>query len=215
MKLHLLAGGLVLLSIISFSSCETDDVEPDPMTNNGNPSDTTVNTTIGFIINEVLYDPAGGNIGDANGDGIRDANDDEFIEFYNGTASVFDLSGFKVTVDNLGTDSLDRHIFPKGTVLASGQALLLFGGGTPTGNFGGSVVQTASDGQLNLNNSGDFITLYDTLGGVVLTFDVEPLSNNPDESYTRSPDLTGDFVQHTDVNTALFSPGTKVDGTPF
>ena len=57
MKLHLLAGGLVLLSIISFSSCETDDVEPDPMTNNGNPSDTTVNTTIGFIINEVLYDP--------------------------------------------------------------------------------------------------------------------------------------------------------------
>ena len=77
------------------------------------------------------------------------------------------------------------------------------------------MVQTASDGQLNLNNSGDFITLYDTLGGVVLTFDVEPLSNNPDESYTRSPDLTGDFVQHTDVNTALFSPGTKVDGTPF
>ncbi len=42
------------------------------------------NPLAGFIINEVLYDPpAGDHAGDANGDGSREANEDEFIEFYN------------------------------------------------------------------------------------------------------------------------------------
>ena len=36
-----------------------------------------------------------------------------------------------------------------------------------------------------MNNSGDFITVYDSNNISVLTFDVEPLSNNPNESYTR------------------------------
>ena len=50
----------------------------------------------------------------------------------------------------------------------------------------------------------------------VLEFDVEPLSNNPDESYTRYPDVTGDFVQHASaVDGVLYSPGTRVDGTSF
>ena len=93
---------------------------------------------------------------------------------------------------------------------------IYFGGGTPTGSFGGALVQTASEGQINMSNAGDFITLADASENVVLTFDVEPLSNNPNESYTRNPDLTGEFVQHAGVdeaNGALFSPGTKLDGT--
>tara|TARA_B100001093_G_scaffold64305_1_gene54222 strand:+ start:5607 stop:6608 length:1002 start_codon:yes stop_codon:yes gene_type:complete len=165
---------------------------------------------LGFLINEVHYDPAGDVSGDANGDGVRDANGDEFIEFFN-SGPELDLSGFTIS----DASSL-RHTFPPGTILQPNAVLVLFGGGTPTGSFGGALVQTASEGQINMSNAGDFITLADASENVVLTFDVEPLSNNPNESYTRNPDLTGEFVQHAGVdeaNGALFSPGTKLDGT--
>ena len=53
--------------------------------------------------------------------------------------------------------------------------------------------------------------MYDPQGNVFLTFDIEPLSNNPNESYTRNPDITGEtFEQHSAIATssgALFSPG--------
>lgn len=167
---------------------------------------------LGFLINEVNYDPAADLPGDANGDGIRDANEDEFIEFFN-SGPELDLSGFTIS----DADEL-RHTFPSGTILPVNGVLVVFGGGTPTGNFGGAIVQTASEGLLNMSNAGDFMTLADSNGNTVLTFDIEPLSNNPNESYTRNPDLTGDFVQHAGVdeaNGALFSPGTKLDGTSF
>ena len=167
---------------------------------------------LGFLINEVLYDPASGAAGDANGDGTRDANQDEFIEFFN-SGPELDMSGYTIS-----DASETRHTFPTGTILQPNDVLVLFGGGTPTGSFGGAVVQTASEGLLNMNNSGDFMTLRDASGAIVLTFDVDPLSNNPDEAYTRNPDLTGEFVQHstiTEANGVLFSPGTKVDGSSF
>jgi len=163
-----------------------------------------------LIINEVLYDPPSGDAGDANGDGTRSALQDEFIEFYN-TGSALDLTGYTVS----DADEV-RHTFPSGTTLEANGVLVLFGGGTPTGTFGGALVQTASEGQLNMSNSDDLVTVADASGNTVLTFDVEALSNNPDESYTRDPDITGDFVQHAGVAAAagaLFSPGTKNDGS--
>ena len=133
----------------------------------------------------------------------------------NDSSSPLDVSGFKI----FDTEALDndtpRHIVPDGTIIPAHGVLVVFGGGTPTGSFGGAVVQTSSTGDLNLNNSGDILTVEDAEGTVLVTFDIEPYSNNPNESYTRNPDITGDFVQHGDVNGLLFSPGTKVDGTPF
>ena len=167
---------------------------------------------LGFLINEVLYDPETGDAGDANGDGTRDANGDEFIEFFN-SGPEMDMSGY-----SLSDASQVRHVFPAGTVVPLNGVLVLFGSGSPTGNFGGAVVQTASTGSINMNNAGDFVTLQDTSGNIVLTFDVEPLSNNPNESYTRNPDLTGEFVQHSGIevaNGALYSPGTMLDGSSF
>ena len=167
---------------------------------------------LGFLINEVLYDPETGDEGDANGDGTRDANGDEFIEFFN-SGPEMDMSGY-----SLSDASQVRHVFPAGTVVPLNGVLVLFGSGSPTGNFGGAVVQTASTGSINMNNAGDFVTLQDTSGNIVLTFDVEPLSNNPNESYTRNPDLTGEFVQHSGIevaNGALYSPGTMLDGSSF
>ena len=172
-----------------------------------------------LMINEVLYDPPSGISGDANGDGTREAQEDEFIEFVN-LGGTLDLSGYTVH-DN----AQERHIFPQGTVLPSGGVLVLFGGGNPTGAFGNAIVQTATNGILNMNNAGDFVTVYNPNGEVVLTFDIDPLSNNPDESYSRYPDLNTEpdsdgnlFYQHAsipDSGGTLFSPGTKVDGTNF
>ena len=174
-----------------------------------------------LIINEVLYDPPSGDQGDANGDGVREAQGDEFIEFYNlGTQSV-DISGYTIS------DAAQlRHVFPEGTVIPSNGSIVVFGSGDPInygfGNsdeyFGGSIVQSSSTGLLNMNNAGDFVTVSDQNGVSFLEFDIEPLSNNPDESYTRNPDLVGDFEQHAGIpesNNSLFSPGKRLDGSSF
>lgn len=186
----------------SIDNCPT---EPGEIENDGCP-------WLGFIINEVLYDPDAGSLGDANGDGTRDANEDEFIEFFN-SGLALDISGYTVS-----DESSVRHTFPAGTIVPKNGVIVLFGGGVPTGTFGGAIVQTASGGLLNMNNAGDIVTLRDASGAVILTFDVYPLSDNPNESYTRNPDLTGDFEQHSTIETSngtLFSPGTKINGSSF
>ena len=117
-----------------------------------------------IAITEILADPPDGAAGDANGDGIRDPSDDEFVELVNrGTAPVC-LAGFA-----LG-DALkpERHVFPLGRALAPGAALVVFGGGVPTGAFGGAKVETAAfSGSLNLTNAGDVLTLRDANDGIV------------------------------------------------
>ena len=172
-----------------------------------------------LIINEVLYDPPSGIVGDANGDGTREAQEDEFIEFVN-LGGPIDISGYTIH-DN----AMERHVFPQGTIIPSNGVLVLFGGGNPSGTFGNAIVQTATGGILNMNNAGDFVTMYNSAGDIILTFDIEPLSNNPDESYTRYPDLNTEpdsdgnlFYQHAGISEAggsFFSPGTRIDGTNF
>ncbi len=171
---------------------------------------------INLIVNEILYDPWNSDLeGDANGDGQYAQAEDEFIEFVNMGEAAVDMSGYTIQ-DTEGIEAATfNHVFPEGTVLQPGKALVVFGGGTPTGEFGGAIVQVSTSGDMNLNNAGDVMTLSDADGLVILSFDIEPLSNNPNESYTRNPDLTGDFVQHGSINEILFSPGTKVDGSSF
>ncbi|MEY2923519.1 MAG: hypothetical protein RLZZ337_59, partial [Bacteroidota bacterium] len=178
--------------------------------------DDDVAQQIQLIFNEVLYDPSNSGLdGDANGDGSYAQNEDEFIELINLSSQNLDMSGYTIFDDeNLAINS-PNHTIPNGTILAPGKALVIFGGGTPTGSFGGATVQTSTSGDLNMNNAGDKVTVKDASGNVIVTFDIEPLSNNPNESYTRNPDLTGDFEQHTTNTSKLFSPGTKIDGSPF
>ena len=168
-----------------------------------------------LIINEVLYDPSNTSLdGDANGDGAYDQEGDAFIEFYNDGFVNLDISGYQVW-DDTATGSI-VYTFPASTIIPPKGALVLFGGGTPTGSFGGAIVlaDTGSEG-LSLNNSGEIIMIADASGNIVLSFDSDALSNNPNESYTRNPDITGAFEQHNDNTTLLFSPGTKVDGSSF
>jgi hypothetical protein len=166
-----------------------------------------------LVINEIHADPDS-TAGDANGDGNVDSSDDEFVEIVNHGAAAVDLSGWSLS-DLISA----RHEFPIGTLLASGRALVVFGGGTPTGPFGGSVVQGASSGALLLNNSGDTVTLRDEFDVevVALTYGSQAGDN---QSLTRDPDITGPepLVRHSTASGsggALYSPGTKVDGNAF
>jgi hypothetical protein len=163
------------------------------------------------VINEFLADPAADLTGDANGDGVRDASEDEFVELYNDTGAALDMSGWTLS-DAVGV----RHVFPDGTEVEAGCGIVVFGGGTPTGNFGNCVVQTASSGLIGLNNSGDTITINDGVGDVA-TYSYGS-EGGQDQALTRDPDLTGDFVLHSTATGsagALFSPGTLIDGNFF
>ncbi|MFZ9680185.1 MAG: lamin tail domain-containing protein [Bacteroidia bacterium] len=179
--------------------------EPGPADNQGCPWP-------GLILNEVLYDPPADLAGDANQDGLRDPLADEFAEFYN-DGPALDISGY-----SLWDATSMRHSFPAGTIIPSRGVLVVFGGGNPTGPFGGANVQTASSGQLNLNNAGDFLILKNASGAELLRFDVSLYSGDPNQSYTRSPDLTGTFILHSVIPSAmgsLFSPGLRLNGTTF
>jgi len=170
-----------------------------------------------IILNEILYDPSNSGLaGDSNNDGVYAQADDEFIELVNLSSLELDMSGYKIFDTSGFSSNTPRHLIPSNTIVPAGGALVIFGGGNPTGSFGGAIVQTSSTGDLNFQNDGDILYLVDTEGNTILSFDIEPLSNNPNESYTRNPDLTGDFVQHASAESGvLFSPGTKIDGSPF
>ena len=169
-----------------------------------------------LILNEILYDPYNSGLdGDANGDGIYVQNEDEFIELVNIGSTSIDLSGYKVYDATALSSNSPRHEFPNGTILPAGGVHVLFGGGTPTGSFGGAQISATTTGMMNLNNSGDVLTITNSSDSVMIQLDITPLSDNPNESYTRSPDLIGELVQHTTASTLLFSPGTKSDGSSF
>lgn len=179
--------------------------------------------TLPLILNEALFDPSE----DADGNGDLDFLRDEFLEFVNNSGSSVDISGYKIYDGRRFVDNgLPRHTVLPNTIIPNEGVFLLFGGDIFNGTFGNSIVQTANiDGtavagddtaQLNLSNSGDTIIITDASDNVVFVFDSTAfgidMGNN--QSATRSPDVTGNFIGHTDTSSgAIFSPGTKSDGS--
>ncbi len=168
------------------------------------------------VISEIHADPANGGNGDANGDGTRSATQDEFVELLNTSYDPVDISGWTIS-DGVGL----KHTFPASTVIPGREAAVVFGGGTPTGDFGnaamGGLVFTASTGGLGLNNTGDTVTLGDGVGTVqAVTYGSEGNSN---QSLVRDPDFSNaPFVKHQDAtgsNNARYSPGTRINGQAF
>ena len=226
----------IILAVVVFSfSCETEDVAPispndpvdpteilgctDPNAVNFNSNANTDDGCCQYnslLLNEVLYDPSNSGLdGDANGDGEYVHNEDEFVELVNVSNSNLDISGYEFYDNTNLISGMPNHVVPPGTILPSMKAYVVFGGGIPIGDFGGAIVHTASASVLNLNNSSDTLTIKNDIGETVIVFDVEALSNNPNESYSRLPDICGDFVQHNSTSLGLFSPGTKSNGDPF
>ena len=171
-----------------------------------------------LVINEVLYDPAfdsgDPSVGDANGDGTRDSSEDEFVELVNTSGGSLSLSGWTVSDNN---DVV--HTFGA-TVLADGQAVVIFGGGTPTGTFGGSVAVAANGSWGGLGNSGDQIEVSDAQAGQVAFYDYSIATIGNDQSIVLSTELddTSGYIAHSSAagaGGAPFSPGTRVGGAPF
>ena len=230
-KLLLLFSFLLTILTLQTKCAKTDDVEPIVSNSNSNNDSTNndstsvtiaddtvyINSTIsGFVLNEVLYDPSNNGLqGDANNDGVYVQDEDEFIEFVNNTDSCINISKCMIyDTENWDVNS-PNHQFPDSVFINPNQAVVVFGGGEPTGSFGNALVFKSSNAVMNLNNSGDIMTFTDSSKNILIEFDTEPYSNNPNESYTRYPDLTGPFVQHNDSSVTLFSPGTRTDGTQF
>jgi hypothetical protein len=131
---------------------------PVPLTGEG------VETVI--VINEILADPPSGEAGDANGDGVRNSNHDEFVELLNIGRFAVDLSGIQLF--DQGSSASNRFSFPNGTLLPGHARIVLFGGGTPAGM--GSLV-FVDDGKIGggLRNSGDVLILLDSITGDTLS----------------------------------------------
>ena len=202
----------------SFENLESDTqyfFEIYPYTNLGNNIDYKIGGTVqgdnattlekpDLVLNEILADPND----DANGDGTLSTSDDEFLEFVNTGSTDLDITGWTIA-DEIAI----RHTFPPTTILKPNQAIVVFDGGTPTGNFGGSQIQTA--GTLSLNNDGESIEVKDDLDNLLIEINYEGANN---QSETRNPDVTGNFENHTTADTndnSVFSPGTRIDGSTF
>lgn len=155
-----------------------------------------------IVINEVLADP--GVAADTNGDGTASTTQDEFVEIVNLSSVAMDVSGMTLS-DATGV----RHTFPTTTVIPAGASLVVFGGGTISVPYGGSLAQTASTGTLGLNNGGDTVTL--TLGGVVIDTMTYGSAGGADQSLVRDPEYSGAFVQHGTLN-GPYSVGTTTEG---
>ncbi len=220
----------------TFDAGHTDAARPDAATLDDAGPDSAVLDDAGpdaepvspyyhdVVFNEVLSDGTADE--DANGDGTIDAMEDEFVELVNVSAATIDLSGWTLVDTDWGV-FLPRHTFPAETQLTAHGAAVVFGGGDPPASFA-TVLYATSNAQdpgtaygLDLDNDGDRVTLRDSDGLVVDVFvygNEGGIAATDDQSMTRDPDLTGDFTRHTEASGAagaVFSPGTRVDGTAF
>lgn len=164
-----------------------------------------------LIINEIYSDVAVTLFGDANGDGVRNARADEFIEVFNNYEVPLDISLYTIEVSGI-----IKHEFSDSTILPPKSFMVVFGGGQPTGTFGGSRVVLSSKNGLNLGNAGSTVILKNRAGVILDTFTYS--GENIDASWVREPDISGDFVPHDEVNAAFkepFSPGTLNSSFPY
>ncbi|HEV8188856.1 MAG TPA: Calx-beta domain-containing protein, partial [Pyrinomonadaceae bacterium] len=180
-----------------------------------------------ILINEVLADPPSGIAGDANHDGVRDGTQDEFVELVNGTSNeAISLSNWTIRTRPAGsTTETTRFTFASGTSLPAGAAIVVFGGG----NFNPShpvfgcaqVVKATTSAGLSLTNSGLTVLVRDGAGNLITQFSYggsTGLDGGNSQSLTRSPDITGGFMQHRAAagdNGGSYSPGLRLNGTPF
>ncbi len=159
-----------------------------------------------LVLNEVLVNVPTGESGDANGDGIRDAFDDEFVEIVNRTERVLDVTG--VSIRNGSTEK-----FSFGPAcLEPSQAAIVFGGGAPA-ERDETLVRVASS-RFAFANGGGSVVLAGPEGQIWKVVNYE---DAPAEALTLSPQLDGEqFVPHSTLSDErLTSPGLCAGGRSF
>ena len=191
--------------------------------NSLNPSEENVEVEddgdpVGIVVNEV-YPAVNSFDGDANGDGEIENSLDEFVELVNASEKDIDLGGFTLSE----SDSPQvAHTFPNGTILDSGCALVVFGGGNIDEGlleeFGNALIQKSNGANnefgLNLTNAGDSISIRNSAGIEIAGASWGSVTTN-DGSLSRSPDITGEFEFHPIAGFESFSPGTTLEGDVF
>lgn len=162
----------------------------------GMPFDWAPTPEFQVVLNELLANPVGTDRGQ------------EFVEMVNLGPDPADLDGF-VLFDGSG----ERHAF-SGTVLAPGEALVLFDQGDHSDIPG---AMTSSTGSLSLNNAGDVLTLVDAEGSV--HDEVSWTTSEEGVSWNRAWDGGADAaLQLHDTLTPSgmeCSPGLRVSGLPW
>ncbi len=175
--------------------------------------------TFKLVFNEVGV----ANALDANGDGVANF-DDEFVEIVNVSASAMDLSGFQIWVSQR-TNA--RHVFPAGTILAPGCAMVVFAGSVVEGvvsatTFGGVLVQKCSNiadkGLFFFDDRTNTVSLRNAAGVEFAGFTYNALATGRQDSFNLATDgvYTSGYAAHTDGGIVdLLSPGTKRNGSAF
>lgn len=159
------------------------------------------------VLHEVLVSVPQGEAGDANGDGIRDAYEDEFVEILNVSTQTIDLGGVSVA-----NGDRPKFTFEAPYCLAPMEAVLVFGGpkGTPPQRWG-EVQVFFSTTRLGFSNSGGEVNLLDPEGRILFGFTYEDAADTG--SYQLWPEVTGGSFQPHDVVGGLpFSPATCTHG---
>lgn len=175
---------------------------------------TNVHPKPNLVMTEVYATPRSGDLTtDSNGDGVVNTSHDEYVELVNLDTVAVDISGWIIT-DDLGP----RHFVPEGTVLQPNQPYVVFGGGDPTGLFGGAVVHTASTG--NIAPSGrDTMTLLSGTGIVTsLTFDADIGELNYSVVLANEADPSAGVVSlfaTSGESGPKFTPGLRNDSTTW
>lgn len=162
------------------------------------------------VINEVLADP--GEKTDANGDGASN-DEDEFVEIVNNQSANVDISGWTFANDEGEDTPGTQYTFPQGIVIPANGALVLLGGSSPKGYFGGAIVHTI-EGGITFNDSDETLFLHNDSGNII---DKISYTDTPSgESLVRNSDST--LAAHSEFPNSggsLISAGTETDGTSF
>ncbi len=163
-----------------------------------------------LVINEALAAVPGGLQGDANGDGVRSASDDEFVEIVNVAPYPVDITAVALWKDQTRRTGLGV------SCLEPAQALVIFGAlDSPSQPPEGSLF-VASQGPLGFNNDGATLTLVNDDDGAVLASAVLPASEGQSLRRAVELDPTTPMVPHIQAEgSARFSPGTCSNGEPF
>ena len=181
---------------------DTSDSDSDESTDtSGESTDEKTSVNIqGLHIEEIHAAPASSDEGDANGDGVRHGQEDEFIELVNRGDQPIDLSGYLLSDDDVALNDMFR--FPDSTTIAPGERIVLFGGGQPQGIPGQVYTDDGCIGNCLINAGGVIVLIDPTAGDTLLAVAFE--SNAKDQSLVQQD---GAWVGHSTLYTGRFSPG--------
>jgi hypothetical protein len=171
-----------------------------------------------LVINEIHFAPSGSVLGsDTNCDGGLSTND-EFIELVNTSGQTLNLDGVGLLYDA----TLEHTFTASQACLAPGQGLVFYNALAAAASFcasgsasvSGSLTVKSSTRFNMANANGHSISL--SLGAA--TLDSQPYTTNTaNSSWTRSPDITGSFAQHSTAAGSIgaFSVGACLNGNTF